>query len=381
MARCNVKLSPVARCELDARLGIARQDMAIGLAAFVTPRLTGKRGFVEGVQQPWNGGLLVVSGPEIDAEDLGVLLALLAQGLRQHVVRPQPLWSGADANGLLPPASERIGENVAEKLEVMELRTTLAALCREVGRDPDDGRAHAAIRASIRRLAAFVVEARDRDKWAVTHLICGAAGRGRGAVAVTLSYRLTRVLLGDGSYARIKMSVWSRLAPVAQVLLHWLSCWRPAIGGCPPIGIDTLCRHVWRDNANGAMQRRRRQQVRVALAQLARTGEWRIAERGGLAHIERIADTGGSDDVAPEPVFLSTAIRVPEYATTGPQLEPVRVASRSAHAYKAPPQGGGAAYRAGKPGRLEEPACRRVKANQACNGPAGLPPVGGEGQS
>ncbi len=278
-----------ARREMDSRASIARQDMGFALASFVRPVVRGKRMYVEGVKQAWMGGVLTISGPEIDAGDLGVLLTLLRLALQAlPACDSKP---GADVSGLLPDAEHRQGTNRAGAHAVLTLKTTMASICRELGRDPEDGRAHAAVRASLRRLASIVVEGQTGGEWwAQTQLIRGSAGRGRGAVEVVLSYRLTWAVLGNGPYARIRMSTWRRLSPVAQVLYHWLCSWRPGHGACPAIKVDTLAAHVW-GGINNDLARRRRQQIRDALAEMP-PDEWAVEIVGaGAAACARISRT------------------------------------------------------------------------------------------
>ncbi len=320
MAQSKPAISPTARAAMDARNGIARQDMALGLASFVRPVIRGKRGWIEGVKQSWNGGTLEINGPEMDAGDLGVLLALLALALRQQADGGAELAKGRDIAGMLPNPDGRDGANNAADSDALTLQTTLADICREIGRDPDDGRAHAAIRASIKRLQGFVIEARDDDQWATTHLVAGAAGRGKGAVNIALSYRLTRAVLGEGSYGRMRMAVWRELSPTAQCLYHFLACWRPGHGQCPTIGLDTLAKHVWGEApATGAAMRDRRRMLRVALSELP-PDEWAIQEQGKALRIER-----KSIDTQPEPVFLPTPTRVSAHAPRSEKQSRIRL--------------------------------------------------------
>ena len=282
----SLRLSRAAWREIDARNGIARQDMAFGLAPFIRPQIRGQRAYIEGVSQPWNGGILEISGPQIDSDDLGVLLALLTIAVQNEQSCGQ-LVAGQQAEGLIPE-DRAAPANKALQNDSARVETTMAEICRQLGRNPEDGSAHRAIRASIKRLAAVVVEARSGEDWAATHLIAGAAGRGRGAVRVKLSYRLTRALIGEGSYSRIKMETWRSLAPVARVLYHWLCAWRPGGGACPLVSVDALTKHVWGEVATGAKQRERRQQVRLALAAMRESGEWRIESMGANLRIERM---------------------------------------------------------------------------------------------
>ncbi len=317
------KPTPAARRSMDARQGVARQDMALGLSPLVKPIIRGKRVWLEGIKQSWNGGLLELAGPELDAGDLGVLLALLALALRN--TGEQRLEPGLAVQGMLPKSGGK--PNSAGDKDVLPLQTTLAAICREIGRDTEDGRAHAAIRASIKRLQGVVIEARSGDAWASTHLIAGAAGRGKGAVSVALNYRLTRAVLGTASYGRIRMSVWRRLSPVGQCLYHWLACWRPGYGTCPPIWLDTLSRHVWGAEAAGATLRDRRRMLLAALSELP-SDEWTVQIHGKSARIER---KNIDAQVGPEPLFLPTPGEEPVFLPT-----PTRVFAHAPQNEKGP---------------------------------------------
>ena len=332
-------LTQQARRAMDARAGLARQDMGFALASFVRPVVRGKRMYLEAVKQAWMGGLLTISGPELDAADLGVLLALLflaLLGLHECTSAP-----GCEVPGLLPYAPEhRQGVNRAEKHQALSLKTTMASICREIGRDPADGRAHTAIRASLRRLASIVVEGQAGEEWATTHLISGGAGRGRGGVEVTLSYRLAWSVLGNGPHARLNMRTWRNLSPVAQVLYHWLCAWRPGLGVCPMIKLDTLAAHVWGGESDG-LATRRRQQIRAALAELP-AGEWAVKIVGsGKAARAEISRT-----------------RVPEYAPNREKPTTARVPAQFPDPHKASTQG----VEAGKAGeRPPAPVSWRLK--------------------
>ncbi|MGE0106623.1 MAG: replication protein C, IncQ-type [Thiomonas sp.] len=294
-------LTPTARRSLDARHGIARQDMATGLAGLFRPVIRGKRAWVEGIHQPWNGGILEFAGPELDAGDLLVLLACQVIALRQHEDGSATKRAGKEA--AIVPQTKAQAENKALEAPTLGIQTAMAEICRLIGRDPDDGRAHAAIKASLKRLSAIVVEARAGGDWATTQLLASPAGNRRGAVTVALNYRLTRALLGEGSYGRIDVQALAALPPITQVLAAWLACWRPGYGQCPAIGLDTLCGHVWREPAKGsAQQRDRRRQAKKALAMLPK-GEWLVSIADGMVSIERIKERG-------QPVFSATQTRV-----------------------------------------------------------------------
>lgn len=215
-----------------------------------------------------------MSGPQIDAMELGVLLAVCALGLRGQADDIQP---GNAVAGLLASHSY---DNEAAQNDTVTVRMTLADICREIGRDPDDGSAHRLIRRSLRRLSSIVVAAGTADGgWAQTHLIARTIGHPKRGhpVTITLSYRLTNALLGIRSYARIRMGVYRLLTPVSRVLLYWLSCWYGGAYGSRRIRLDRLATHVW--GHRSTPNRKRRQQLRQALDALPRTEwEWRALD-------------------------------------------------------------------------------------------------------
>lgn len=294
----------VARREIDARSGIARQDMAIGLAAIFRPRLRGKRTVVE-VRQAWNGAEIILTAPEMDASDLGVLLSLLH--LAGEIKETQ---AGNATAGLIPGSESGTGKaNGAGSLPTITLNTSMAEICRTLGRDPEDGRAHRMIRSALRCLSMVVVEVQGGADWRQTHLITGAAGRGRGAVSVTFSYRLTRALLLAGSYARIDMMAWPAMPPVTQVAYHWLAAWFGGAHGERRISVEKLAAHVWGDAAKNQQQRQNRKDaLRRALAALP--DGWRGRIEGETAVITACRRQ--------QPVFLQVRTRV---SASGPDAE------------------------------------------------------------
>jgi hypothetical protein len=328
------QLSSSIRRAVDARDYVARQDMAFGLCALVRPAIRlgagRRRAFVEGRPQRWQGGEVIVQGPEIDSDDLGVLLACAAIALERFDHPSTRLDAGKRSTGLVAPSRPGVA-NLAEDLDACTVATSFAEVCRLLGRSPDDGRAHAAIRASLARLASIVLIARQGHEEAFTHLLASGESTGRNRLTVTLSFRLTGTLVGARSYGRIRMDAWQRLKPVARVLYHWLACWRPGHGRCPPIGLDTLAAHVWGpDDATPNLARRHRQQLRAALGELP-ADEWRVHIDGQLVHIQRLAraadspvPAGEGQELVPskppvlagDSVSLSTQTRVPQYAAT-----------------------------------------------------------------
>jgi hypothetical protein len=278
-------LPPEARRDIDVRERVARNDMAFGLTSIVRALRRGaKREYVE-LSQSWGGGVIQIAGPVIDDWDLGVLLVLETLALRN----PQNKQLGKQVHNLLPqPKEGRLTEdNTASEHETITIRTSLADICNEleVG---DDGPTRAAIRKSIRRLTSIVVEAEHGDRWALTHLIQGVVGKGRNSVEVTLSYRLTRAILGSGSYARIYLRSYRALpAGAPRVLYAWLCAWFAASYGERTILLGTLARHVYGEEGVDWKARDHRRAVRKALRVLP-SGEFRAREgEGGLVTIER----------------------------------------------------------------------------------------------
>ncbi|WP_197033057.1 replication protein C, IncQ-type [Thiomonas sp. FB-Cd] len=274
--------------------------MAFGLAGMVRPtiraernqhgKLVSSRRYLDGVKQKWNGGEISLSGPELDAFDLRVLLAcqsLALQSAHNAKYLDDRLENGVDVKGLLAAPRKAGDANMADELPTFSLTTTMSAVSEAIGRKPRDGQAHAAIRASLQRLASIVVTATKGNKGAFTHLIAGGAFYGRHAVRLTLSYRLTQALLGEGSYGRIHMSEFIKLTPVGQIVYHWLSCWRPGAGAPRTIKLDRLAEHVWGGAAEDHKTRTdRRRQLTKALASMP-SAEWQIQIDGELASVAR----------------------------------------------------------------------------------------------
>jgi hypothetical protein len=293
MARSK-KLSPAARLAVEQAAEVARQDMAIGLSGFF--RVINRNAVRREVKscQAWNGGTVTIRGVECDDGDLSVLLSILSLSLQQE---GGVLQAGRNAPAGL--VTDTRHENTAMDAMTFQLCTTQAAICRGAGVGTG-GSGWAAVKDSLERLATLVVagEAPGCKRYAVTHLIQHGYAED-GKVRITLSMRLTRALLGEGSYAAVQMPKYRQLAtPTGRILFTWFASWYGGSSGHRAIGMDTLEMHAYGNNATARSTRCRRQKdIRTACQNIVATGEYRVEWKDNIAHVSRrVTSNGGTKD-------------------------------------------------------------------------------------
>lgn len=283
------RMPPEARKRLQVARDVARLDMAIGLAGIFRPLRDGATRKEIALKQVWNGGTVTLRGIELSERDLAVLLGLLVIALR-------------DGDPDITPGKEiaQLGaKGAAADSDVITIRTSMAVLCEVIGRDPRSHGTRVDIRTSIERLSMIVVRGEAGERWAMSHLIAGAAGRGRDAIGVTLSLRLTRAVLGAGSYAQISMCDYRSLPPgVARLVYTWLRTWMCGARE-RTIGLRALMRHIYGADAISARTARHRlQQVRGAIATLETIG-WSTTIEGESATVIAPRREPESDESGP----------------------------------------------------------------------------------
>lgn len=269
----------LAAREIDARNGIARQDLATAMAEIFTPRVRGRRQVIE-TERVYRGVTVRITGPELDATDLAVLLALHALASR-NVGDVAPC---AERGDLLP--IERRPENVARDLDSLAVQTTVAEVAELIGRDARDGRAAVAIRRSLRYLMMVVVEGERDGSWGANHLVSAAASRG-GALAVGLNYRATRAVMGAGQWAAVDMTRFRKATGIERVLMHRLAA--HCTGGVPlPVGLDRLAAVCWtRPPKSDDDARKRRNRIRAALPRALPADVSADVDQNGLVTFRR----------------------------------------------------------------------------------------------
>ncbi|MHB1537476.1 MAG: replication protein C, IncQ-type [Solirubrobacteraceae bacterium] len=305
-------MSPAARIDRDRAECVARNDMALGLSSLFRAMPDGARRREVTLHQPWCGGEIVIQGVECNALDQAVLLALLMVAGQSDPL-PDP---GA-------PSVDLMAAGLAVQREVVRVNTSTAVLMRAAGLDPDSHGSRHALRASLRRLSGIVIEGRRGDAWAMTHLIAGAAGRGRDAISVALNYRLTDALLGIGSYARVEMDSYLALETgVARLVYAWLCAWFAGAAGARRIGIDSLEVHVYGVATQSRQTRsKRRIALRAALAQIDALPGWRAAvDSAGMVTVTRGDDTSNRPSGRQQPAQQATPkkLEVSSGAACGP---------------------------------------------------------------
>ncbi|MHB1951616.1 MAG: replication protein C, IncQ-type, partial [Acidiferrobacteraceae bacterium] len=274
------KLPPEARRRADVAKEVARHDMAIGLAGIFRPLRDGAARKEIVLTQRWAGGTVILRGVELGERDLAVLLALLAIALRSDLV---------PGRGDLVPALRTAGG--ASDMDVVTVYTSLSDVCREAGVDPDSHGGRHSVRVAIDRLMMIIVRAESASGWRSTQLIGGAIGRGRDAVEITLCYRLTRAVLGTGSYAPICMRDYRALpGGLARIVHVWLTAWMCGASE-RRISINALMPHIYGPAASPRTARHRRLRLRAAIEAQQACG-WCVEWYGDTVTIRRHAPAG-----------------------------------------------------------------------------------------
>ena len=254
---CTKASKAIAAREIDARRRIARQDLATAFAGIFTPRIRGKRQVVEVVRR-YREVTVCVSGPELDAGDLGVLLALLVIA-EKDVTDTAPAHTRA---GLIP-AGQRGEENAAAVLDSVGVQTSVSEIARMTGRDPRDGRAARSVRRSLKYLMMVVIEATRGEMCGATHLIGIVIGH-RGRMSVSLNYRATKAVIGSGHWAPVDMRRWAGATEVERILMHRLAA--HCVGYPLPVSLTRLAATCWtRQPANSHEHARRVRKIAAAL--------------------------------------------------------------------------------------------------------------------
>lgn len=278
------KLASRASLAIDARDGVARYDMACGLASMARPLKKGAIRFEYKVKQTWVQADLAMSGLELSDYDLGVLLALIVVAERQ---KPE-LQLGSKINNLLPNIEE---ENLAEGLDVVTVNTNFSEIKKILGVTSGNGNTNDTIWESLKYLAMTIIDVKQGKQRAITHLI----GYGKGlddSLSVCLSYRLTKALMGKGSYASIRMSTFNSLPKgTARILYVWLASWFAGSFGTRTVRINTLVENVWGKKIQKITQnemKERRRTIRNALTNIATiSNEWGVEIVEDIAIVER----------------------------------------------------------------------------------------------
>jgi len=215
MAHSKSEKSVQVSLEIDARESVVRLDMALGLAQIAKPlKPGGKRGSFD-IIQTWKGVELHFVGIELDDHDLGVLLALISIAQKKH---PKPT-SGHIIVALVPCVPGKKMTNAMACHDVVTVDASFREVRDELGIKAASGQENDVIRASLVRLASIILEGKDGDRWGFTHLISNGEGE-KESLRVTLSFRLTRALLGEASYGAVDMKVFSQLPKGAARILY-----------------------------------------------------------------------------------------------------------------------------------------------------------------
>lgn len=271
--------------DIDARNNIVRLDMALGLARIAKPLRAGaKRGSFD-ISQDWDGGTVRFVGVELDDHDLGVLLALISIAQKK---RPA-MTAGNIVAELIPFVPGKKGGNLAADLDVVTVDANFKEVRDEIGVKTDSSHVNDVIRNSLVRLASIVVEGRKDDLWGITHLIKNSNSE-KESLRVTLSFRLTKALLGNASYGAVDMNVFSKLPRgAARILYVWLVSWFGGAQKARVVGLNKLVENIFNEPAikmSASALKDRRRTIKHAMGRIQ-----------ALSNLSFTADMGNAENI------------------------------------------------------------------------------------
>jgi hypothetical protein len=244
--------------EIDAREGVVRLDMAIGLSAIAKPfKHKAIRGAFD-ITRDWKGDAVNFKGVELNDNDMGIMLALMsiAQKMKPAVHFPElpkpKLDQESDKETSLIPhdlksSQKKAEDNAALQCDVVTIDASFKDICDELEIKSDSSAFNKVIRESVARLATIVVTGMSGSDWAITHLIENAKSEDmKKSLRVTLSYRLTYALIGSASYGAVDMKVFNKLPHgAARILYVWIVCWFGAAKKARVVGLNKLVCHAY----------------------------------------------------------------------------------------------------------------------------------------
>jgi hypothetical protein len=327
------RLPAAARADMQRTRQVARHEMALGLMSMFRPLPDGAQRREVRIEQKFAGGLVRVMGVEMSQLEQSVFLSLLAIAADGGSLR-----TALDA-GLLPglphpnaPKDAKPEQNIAGGAQTIEIKTSLAELCRVAGlSDRPGSNTRESVRLAFQRLAAITVYAEGPNgDWGITHLASGAIGQGdeAGSVVARLNPRSTAAALGGRSYAPISMLGYRALpTPTAKVLYAWLSAWFNGRSGERAIGLDALEAHVFGAVAKDRRRRsQRRAQIRRGLEAIQNCdSQFKCVMQGEQARITREF----APSIQPEPIRRAADIDTPSGGQSPSENSPVQVAPTS----------------------------------------------------
>jgi len=224
------------------------------------------------VQTKWGDALIQWRAPDqLGIDDQSVLLAVLEVAMAQvdeptaRIDGRHELWAklGHEQNVFVP--------------ELVRVVTSYRQLARLSGySDPDGGRAHKLVKASLKRLAETTV-------WVTKGSLCGASKMlgwdigNDNEVLLALNWRLTQAMLRKSSHASI--SNWERscLGGKPAKALHALLSCQVNAGAARRLRLERLQRLVWgEEQEDSAARRQRRLRLKEALADINRLPGWSL---------------------------------------------------------------------------------------------------------
>lgn len=220
-----------------------------------------------------DGKRVEFSGPEpLGADDLRVLQGLVAMaGPRGQELPAAPC---SDIGRALRAQLNLSG--AATNADALVVRGSFRELAREIGLASLDDTV--TIRRCVERLWKVSVIAQSGSVRRGYNLLSGyvsdAAG---GRLNVALNPQIAEAVLGCGQHTRIDLAEVRALRGDAARLVHQRLCGWINPGKSGRVGLDALMHYAWPDPAGVETNKKRKQRLRRALAELSGLG-WRVHE-------------------------------------------------------------------------------------------------------
>lgn len=294
--------NPVAR--LDAALGGSGLFMAL-------PDTNRDVGISRTLRQKWKRGMVIIMGRVMSSFPQDVLLALLAAARECD-----PELPGEDMI-----AEDQSGMGLAAERHVVSVQVTYPRLA-ELSGHTNSTKFRAAVRDAVQMLAGVTVRGEGADgSFAVQRLISGAAGKGRKGVSVTLNWRLTLAVFGQGIFGSIPLTERHQLDKTARIVHAWLCCWLGA-KTLDSISLHALAKHIFPTGKKPTARQQRYQHavLKRALGGIGGLDAWHIEiDARGLAHIERQTHKNSTTVAAKQNRRNSTTVAAKQYHRRRPE--------------------------------------------------------------
>jgi hypothetical protein len=217
----------------------------------------------------------------LGGDDLRILQGIVAQtGLDCLLLTPTPRHPTAV---LLRKGLNASGD--AERKNGIVGQLCLRSLLHEVGMCNSSGSNIASAQASLKRLASVTLFVTRGTMTASCHMLSYAVDEDSGLLHVALNPQFAEAILGITKHTRIDLAEVRKLKSDAARVIHQRLCGFVDIGKSRKVSVETLSEYAWHDAASSAAcQRKRRERVHKAVAEIAKCG-WRVIRHSSEVYL------------------------------------------------------------------------------------------------